>query len=27
LRHRASQWQEITRDDLIAALDALRAFC
>jgi hypothetical protein len=27
LRHRAIQWQEITRDDLIAALDALRAFC
>jgi hypothetical protein len=27
LRHRASQWQEITRDDLMAALDALRAFC
>ena len=27
LRHRASEWQEITREDLISALDALRAFC
>lgn len=27
IRHRASQWQEIRRSELLAALDALRAFC
>ncbi len=27
IRHRSSQWQEISRSELLAALDALRAFC
>lgn len=27
IRHRSSQWQEIRRSELLAALDALRAFC
>ncbi len=27
IRHRASHWQEIRRSELLAALDALRAFC
>lgn len=27
IRHRASQWTEIRRSELLAALDALRAFC